>query len=372
MKRVVAEVLFVCAIPILAGTTFSQNADRPGDPQRRAQEQGRGEGRADRERGDQERRGQGEQGARERRGQGQRGGGQGGDRGGFGISRLALLRIPAVQKELELLDYQVEAIQKLQEELGGQIDRGQGQRGEGQAGEQRGGRQRGGGGGGDRGGRRGQGGGDGRGDRGGQGQPGVSELELERGEFFVLLQDPRGQRDSQDLSEEERQKIREERRKQAEERAKIEKAKLAEILMPHQMNRLEEIYIQVLGVRALQDPDVVRKLGITTRQLEQIEKVQTEARERNRSQMESLSQSGDREQIRERMTKLRKESDDKVLAVLTAAQRTKFAQMKGEPLELPEDAIRGGGGRDRGGGGNRDRGRGQGGEGRSQRPPADN
>ena len=91
--------------------------------------------------------------------------------------------------------------------------------------------------------------------------------------------------------------------------------------------------------------------------------------------MESLSQSGDREQIRERMTKLRKESDDKVLAVLTAAQKTKFAQMKGKPLELPEDAIRGGGGgrdRGRGGGGNRNRGRGQGGEGRSQRPPVDN
>jgi CO dehydrogenase nickel-insertion accessory protein CooC1 len=167
----------------------------------------------------------------------------------------------------------------------------------------------------------------------------------------------------------------EERRKQAEERAKIEKVKLAEILMPHQMKRLEEIYIQVLGVRALQDPDVVRKLGITARQKEQIEKVQTEARERNRSQMESLSQSGDREQIRETMTRLRKESDDKVLAVLTAAQKATFAQMKGEPLELPEDAVRGGGGgRDRGrgggGGGNRDRGRGQRGEAGSQRPPA--
>ena len=170
----------------------------------------------------------------------------------------------------------------------------------------------------------------------------------------------------------------EERRKQAEERTKIEKEKLNEILLPHQMKRLDEIYVQVLGVRALQDPEVSKKLGITTRQKEQIEKVQNESRESIRSQMESLFQSGDREQIREKMTKFRKEADGKVLAVLTAGQKKTFEQMKGEPLELPEDALRGGGGRGgrdrgRGGGqGGRDRDRGQGGQGRPQRPATDN
>jgi len=166
----------------------------------------------------------------------------------------------------------------------------------------------------------------------------------------------------------------EERRKQAEERTKIEKEKLNEILLPHQMKRLDEIYVQVLGVRALQDPEVSKKLGITTRQKEQIEKVQNESRESIRSQMESLFQSGDREQIREKMTEFRKESDNKVLAILTASQKKTFEQMKGEPLELPEDALRGGGGRGgRGGGqGGRDRGQGQGGQGRPQRPATDN
>ena len=63
-----------------------------------------------------------------------------------------------------------------------------------------------------------------------------------------------------------------------------------------------------------------------------------------------------------------------MLAVLTAGQKKTFEQMKGEPLELPEDALRGGGGRGgRGGGqGGRDRGQGQGGQGRPQRPATDN
>jgi len=82
----------------------------------------------------------------------------------------------------------------------------------------------------------------------------------------------------------------------------------------------------------LQDPDVAKKLGITTRQKERIEEVQTESRERIRSQMESLFQSGDREQIREKMTEFRKEADGRVLAVLTAGQKKTFGQLKGEPL----------------------------------------
>jgi hypothetical protein len=149
------------------------------------------------------------------------------------------------------------------------------------------------------------------------------------------------------------------------------------------MRRLDEIYIQVLGVRALQDPEVSKKLGITTRQKERIEEVQTESRDKIRSQMESLFQSGDREQIREKMTEFRKESDNKVLAILTTGQKKTFEQMKGEPLELPEDALRGGGGGGRGGRGGgqggrgggqrgRERGQGQGAQGRPQRPATDN
>jgi hypothetical protein len=162
----------------------------------------------------------------------------------------------------------------------------------------------------------------------------------------------------------------EERRQQTAERTKVEIEKLGDILLPHQMDRLNEIYIQALGARALQELDVAKQLGITARQSEQIQKLQTESSEQIRAQMQALSPSDDRDQLREKMLKLRKAADEKVLAVLSAVQKKKFEQMKGEPFQLPEDAIRGGGGNRRGGGqgqGGRDRGGRDGGQGGGER-----
>jgi uncharacterized membrane protein YgcG len=165
----------------------------------------------------------------------------------------------------------------------------------------------------------------------------------------------------------------EERRQQAAERTKAEIEKLGDILLPFQMDRLNEIYIQVLGVRALQEPDVAKQLGITARQSEQIQKVQSESSDQIRAQMQARSPSDDRDQLREKMLTLRKAADEKVLAVLSVVQKKEFEQMKGEPLKLPEDALRGGGDNRRGGGqgggrGGRDGGGRDGGEGRQERP----
>jgi Spy/CpxP family protein refolding chaperone len=282
------------------------------------------------------------------RGRGGPGGfGRGGPGGGFGMSRLALLRIEAVQKELELLDDQIEAIRKLAEELRG--DRG-GQFGPGRRGPAGG---------------EGEGGRRGRGRRGGGEQGDTTAVELPGGQFFVQQREGRGQRGFQDLSEEERERMREEFRKRAEERAKLEKEKLAEILLPHQLKRLNEIYVQVLGVRALQDADVANELKITDKQKKDMEEAQAAARESMGAEMRELFQSGDREKIQAKMAELRKKSDEKVLAVLTAQQKKKFEEMKGKPFELPEGALRGAFG---GPGGPA----GQGAPGRPQRPAADN
>src|SRR5436853_271132 len=50
------------------------------------------------------------------------------------------------------------------------------------------------------------------------------------------------------------------------ERAREEKAKLAEILLPNQLKRLNEIFIQTAGTSALQDEDVAKQLGISDAQ----------------------------------------------------------------------------------------------------------
>ena len=235
-----------------------------------------------------------------------RGGRRGGFGGGRGIGRLALLRVEAVQKELDLVDTQVGDIEKLQTELRGQ----RGQRGQ-------------------------------RGERGQRGQ--------------------RGQREGTgDLSDDERQARIEQRRKQAQERANLEVQKLEDVLLPHQMKRLTEIYVQAAGISVLEDPQIAERLKIDDAQRKQLAAAQDEVMGELRGKMRELFESGDRDAAREKMTELRKEAEKKILAALSAEQRTELDKMKGDPFDVPADALRGG--RQRGGRGGGDRPR------RPQRP----
>ena len=77
----------------------------------------------------------------------------------------------------------------------------------------------------------------------------------------------------------------------------------------------------------------------------------------------------DRDAMRERMETFRKESEEKILAHLSAEQKTAFEGLKGEKFEMPERAFGFGGGRGGGpGGGRGDGGRGRRGGDRPQRP----
>jgi hypothetical protein len=252
-------------------------------------------------------------GGEQRGGPGRGGFGFGGGFGGFGgINRLGLLRIEAVQKELELTEEQLTAIQKLQEELrpnfGG--DRGRRPGGDGE-------RRR----------------------RGDKGAKDNNEANLGRSADFFVQQDNEGRRGRPMFTEEQLEEF----RKQAEERAKQEREKLAAILLPNQVKRLNEIYIQVAGVNALNDAEVAKELEITDEQKEKFAKV----REENGAAMRELFQpGGDREQAFAKMQELRKTGDEKLLAVLTDAQKAEFEEMKGEKFEMPEGAFgRGFGGR---------------------------
>ncbi|MFM9118288.1 MAG: hypothetical protein ACKOU6_19240, partial [Planctomycetota bacterium] len=129
-------------------------------------------------------------------------------------------------------------------------------------------------------------------------------------------------------------------RQQMEERAKREREKLAEILKPDQLKRLNEIVIQVQGTGALSDPEVAKQLELTEMQKEEITKVRREAMESNREEIRALIQGQDREAARKKMAEVRKATDDKVLAVLTASQRQKFESLKGAPFAMPEGALR--------------------------------
>lgn len=231
-------------------------------------------------------------------------GGRGGFRGGFGgpggfggtPNLMDLVNIEAVQKEIEVLDDQLAAVKKAGEEL-------------------------------------------------------RAAREAQRGQ---------GERpDYRNMSEQEREKAFAEMRQRREKETATANAKLGEILLPHQIKRLQEISLQLRGTAALNDPKVAAELKITDEQKKKLEEV-------NNANMESfrtLFQGGnrdrsdqDREQMRTKMQDMRKQAEGKVLAVLTADQKAQFEKMKGEAFQMPEGAFGFGGRQGRGGeGGRKDR-----------------
>jgi hypothetical protein len=265
--------------------------------------------------------------------------GQRGDRGRGGppaggmimmrASRMMLLRLPEVRKELDLVDEQIAEITKIEEELRAKYPFGGG-RGPGGPG--------------------GPGGRDGErreGDRGPQ-RSGASLTPATW--YFVQAQDRNQQGQNQpgqgrrpggfQLSEEDRARLLA--------RAREERTRLAEVLLPEQMKRLTEIYIQVAGIRALQDEDVVKELGINDSQKAKLAEVQRQNEEARDAAMRAMFQGGggggDRDANRAKMEEMRTASDAKVLAVLSSDQQKKFDALKGKPFAMPENAFGGGGG----------------------------
>ncbi|HUG67613.1 MAG TPA: hypothetical protein VMM76_07670 [Pirellulaceae bacterium] len=251
--------------------------------------------------------------------QGGRGGGgfPGGEfQGGGGGGKLGLLRMDTVKKELELLDEQAADIEKLNEELRSQ--------------------------------------------RSGDGPDFRNMSDEERRAAFAKL---RAEREA--LSEADRERQDEERRAQQRVQQQQADAKLAEILLPHQMDRLSQIELQTQGIRALTTDEVVKELDLSDKAKADIETTIAASGEKMRAAMQTLFQGGNRDGIREKMEELRKGIEEEVLAKLTQSQRDKFAEMKGEPFEMPQGGFGGPGGqRGRGGEG----GRGGDGGGRPQRP----
>lgn len=252
--------------------------------------------------------------AQQGRPQGGRGGGGfpgGGFQGGGGGGKLGLLRIDAVKKELELLDEQSADIEKLNEELRSQ--------------------------------------------RSGDGPDFRNMSDEERRAAFAKL---RAEREA--LSEADREKQDEERRAQQRVQQQQADAKLAEILLPHQMDRLSQIELQTQGIRALTTDEVVKELGLSDKAKADVETTIAASGEKMRAAMQTLFQGGNRDGLREKMEELRKGIEEEVLAKLTQSQRDKFAEMKGEPFEMPQGGGFGGPGGQRGRGGE--------GGGRPQRP----
>jgi hypothetical protein len=97
---------------------------------------------------------------------------------------------------------------------------------------------------------------------------------------------------------------------------------IGEVLLPHQMKRLDQISMQqqMRGGRGLLSDDMVATLKITDAQKGKIEARQEQIRD----------------ELNKKIAELRKQYEGKILDELTATQRAKLKEMVGEPFELQQ------------------------------------
>jgi hypothetical protein len=99
-------------------------------------------------------------------------------------------------------------------------------------------------------------------------------------------------------------------------------ARLGEILLPHQMKRLQQLAMQARlrgGGFAMLSPEVGEQLGINEQQREQL---------REKAQ-------GIEADLRKKIAELRRQAQDELIALLTPEQQAKYRELLGEPFEFP-------------------------------------
>ncbi len=149
------------------------------------------------------------------------------------------------------------------------------------------------------------------------------------------------------------------RKKMQAQREAADKA-LTGVLLPDQLTRLKEIALQRAGTMALADKGVQKDLKLTDDQIAKIKTIGDDTMKK----MGELRNSGlSRDEMRTKAQEMRKDSEKKVMDVLTADQKTALEKMKGKELKIPESELRGPGFGGRGGRGRR------GGGGRGGNPP---
>lgn len=105
--------------------------------------------------------------------------------------------------------------------------------------------------------------------------------------------------------------------------------KVEEVLLPHQVKRIRQIALQMRlsssgygSAAALNGEDVAKELGITPEQIEELKKREIEVRQEIQ------------EKTREFYKKLNEEAREKLMSVLTSAQRQKLKDLEGDKFEL--------------------------------------
>lgn len=170
------------------------------------------------------------------------------------------------------------------------------------------------------------------------------------GDMSLMLLNVEAIQKELELVDDQKSKIRtateEVREEMAKQMAALLQKKLQDILLPHQIERLQQIQIQLRGNSALNDPEVQEKLGLSSDQKAQLAKLRENYDEQRRAMFTAAREGGrdGGEDRRAQYERLRTEMTQSIEQVLTAQQKEKFEQMKGPKFEMPSGGSRGRGG----------------------------
>ncbi len=136
-----------------------------------------------------------------------------------------------------------------------------------------------------------------------------------------------------DASEEERKEILSAANQAAQET-------LDEVLEPDSQRRLMGLFAQQAGYQAVMNEAIAKEIGLDEAGMAKAQKAAEEAGQSLRDQMREMFQSmrdggGDREGMREKMAELMKKPGEAIEAVLSAEQKKKLEELKGEEFEFP-------------------------------------
>ncbi len=114
-------------------------------------------------------------------------------------------------------------------------------------------------------------------------------------------------------------------------------------LKTDQLKRFGQIELQVKGYAAFVDENVQKSLNITDSEKDEIKKISDEAATKMRELQPARGQGGqgqgqgNRQETMTKIQALRKETMEKVVAVLTDSQKSQWKEMAGSPFEYKPD-----------------------------------
>lgn len=110
-------------------------------------------------------------------------------------------------------------------------------------------------------------------------------------------------------------------------------AKIEEVLLPHQAERVQQITMQLRGADALLEPKTAETLGLNASQTSKLRGVREEYERKTRALFAGGGEGGGGQERFQQMRDQRQQRDEAMLAVLTADQKKKYEELKGEEFD---------------------------------------